>query len=140
MRRLGTRFPPDHLTLDRVEFGESPLDTRLGFQGGIHFITRHPIGQQCPLQRALRRLAQATLAREFVQVEEILQRCGLLTFERVDVVSDRRRPNDVGHRAVGDGAGDEVHVNRGAARPRFQVLARVDTFEQPRIARPNGIR
>ena len=108
LRRLGTGFPPDDVALDLVEHLECPIDALGRGQHVVDIARRDAVGHQGPLEVDLGRLAQAALAREFGDVEEVSQRRGLGIGELRLVEGHHGRPDDRADAALVQGAFDEV--------------------------------
>src|SRR5262249_20872804 len=70
LRRLGTRFPPHDVLLDRVELGEGTIDTLGRRQHIIDVLDIDAVSDQSPFEIEKRTILQAALAGIFLRVEE----------------------------------------------------------------------
>jgi len=71
LRRLGAGLPPDNVVLDGVQLLEGALDALVGGQHLVDVLRRDTVGDEGNLQRGLRTLTQAALARILLGVEEV---------------------------------------------------------------------
>src|SRR6056297_365543 len=136
--RLVTRLPPRHMGLEPIEHSESAVKALLGGERSIHLIRRYAIGDQCPLQIAHRRAAQATPSGVALQVEEILQPYRRL-LKAVTAIADHGRTHHIANATGRLAEVDEILLGGGTIG-RGRQGGSVEMLQQALVAGANGVK